>query len=712
MAAAMTGPESFRNFMDYQKWYYNLSRTWNGNLLMLPYFEALQRFDSCTYIGTDGKFTTGAMGLVYAKPHKKIRILGAPKSIFGATIGTKSLLKARNAFQDRDWKAYDAAVKSLKNSRELKTKQDIQGLTQLEAAKSMLDASAKDTISEINNNIEEGEAYIAEKQYLALKRFLGNKDERIIELDKKFEDGQVKWFIKEGTRYYEGLEKLETMSFISWVPYGNKTRESMEGMTSIRPLFWETILPVAEEKPEESKEKPKPNPTISRSFELKNTDYSAMRLLLRAPRKCHVTIKLNGVKIANIVRGQRGGYAKLPLDKSVLTLLKKGANQVEVSSTSVGSGGNKLDFGLDAVPENKPMGITPAWSDDIIIAGAEVPETLTKVLDQAEKNFAKQKLTETASAEFPEPHRVRESKQRFIIALNAACDELSEKELQKALSSPISYWRYIASLALARKGKEGLKVASEGLADKDWRVRSASCDIIANIYRTPKTGEESVELPSPATIGVLKKVTELLKDKNFWVRFKAADALSVIGKGDTNVAKALTAAANDSNEWARFGILNAINKIVEDKELLKEAGISSMKIRGTCFGGPNRSYTLLEKSGFRDQAVLNALIFFIEHPPEGGGAHITNKVLNLLVEIDKEGTKAIPALINIANGHYDFDRMRGNPRKTSIELLGKYGEKAKAATQVLTKIIEEKEDKKIMGYQEVAQAALDQIRKK
>ena len=71
------------------------------------------------------------------------------------------------------------------------TEQDNNWLQQLKAAKSMLDASAKDTISEINNNIKEGEAYIAEKQYLALKRFLGDKDERILELDKKFDEHQI-----------------------------------------------------------------------------------------------------------------------------------------------------------------------------------------------------------------------------------------------------------------------------------------------------------------------------------------------------------------------------------------------------------------------------------------------------------------------------------------------------------------------------------------
>lgn len=715
IAASMTDSESFRKFMDYQKWYYNLSRAWNGNLLMLPYFEALQRFDSCTYIGTNGKFTTGGMGLVYALPHKKIRVLGAPKSIFGAKIKNKALLKARDAYQNRDWKAYDEAFKEIQNDSGI-TEEDRRWVQQLIDAKTMLDATAKDTITEINNNIEEGDAYFAEKQYIALKRFLGDKDERILALDKKFEDGNVKWHIKEGTRYYEGLEKLETMSFISWVPYGNKVRNSMEGMKSIKPLFWKKLIPVeekAEEKAEENKEKPKSGEiSISRSFKLEDTDYTSIRLRLRAPRKCHVKVKLNGVKVANIVRGQRGGYAKLPLDNSVLALLKQGKNSVEVSSTSMGSGNNKLDFGLDAVPTNKPYGITPAWSSDIKVTGPEVPETLTKVLNQARNNFTKQKLNRPPTSSFPEPYRVRESKEKFIIALNAACDDLSKKELINALSSPIPYWRYLASQALARKGEEGIKSAKEGLKNKDWRVRSSSCDILTALYQPAKTGEKKAELPSPAKTGILTQVTDLLKDENPWVRCRAAETLGVIGKNNIDVAKSLADTAGDPDEWVRYGVLTAMTKIAEDKELMKKAGVAALKVRGTGFGPINRSYGLIEKSGFRDQAVLNALLFVIEHPAEGGGAHCMNKILNLLVEVDKEGNKAIPVLINIAKGHYDFDRMRGNPRETSIVLLGKYGPKAKAATEILTKITEEKEDKKTMKYKEVAQVALDQINKK
>ena len=71
MAAAMTGSGIIRNFMTTRNGITTSAESWNGNLLMLPYFEALQRFDSSTYIGTNGKFTTGAMGLVYAMPHKR-----------------------------------------------------------------------------------------------------------------------------------------------------------------------------------------------------------------------------------------------------------------------------------------------------------------------------------------------------------------------------------------------------------------------------------------------------------------------------------------------------------------------------------------------------------------------------------------------------------------------------------------------------------------
>ncbi|MHC5058692.1 MAG: DUF6288 domain-containing protein [Planctomycetota bacterium] len=80
------GREKFRRFMDYQTWYYDLCRTWDGGLTISPYQEALTRFDSNAYIFFGPEFTTGGIGLTYALPLKKLRILGAPRGVFGSKL--------------------------------------------------------------------------------------------------------------------------------------------------------------------------------------------------------------------------------------------------------------------------------------------------------------------------------------------------------------------------------------------------------------------------------------------------------------------------------------------------------------------------------------------------------------------------------------------------------------------------------------------------
>lgn len=708
LACDLTDDEAFRKFMDYQKWFYNLSRCWNGSLKMLPYFEALNRFDNCTYIGTDGKFTTGGMGLVYALPHRKLRILGAPRSIFGAKL-PDDFLAARNAFQERDWKAFDAAMKQLQ-SRSGMTEEENRWFKQLKEAKKMLDATAEKTIPSIYNNIKEGDSFLAEKQYLALKRFLGDKDERIVPLDKKFEEGTVKWHIKEGTRYYEGLEKLEVMSFITWVPYGVKVRESMEGLGSIRPSFWVNLLPVTDEKSDKVETK-KENGlfTINRKFNLENTDYKELRLLIRSPRKSNIHVKLNDVPVARIVRGQRGGYAKIKLDKNALKLLRKGSNEIYLTATSLGAGKNKLDFGLDAVPIEQPLAKTPEKTNERF-AENHVPATLKKVMDQAIGNFSKMQLELKSSPSIPEPYYIRQSKQRFAAAINKACDELTEKELVEALASPIPYWRYLATQALVRKGEKGLKFAMAGLKDKNWRVRSASCDIINQIYQPPRNKDENKKIPAKAP-GLLTSVTNLLNDENPWVRCRAAAALSSIGQNNKQVSNALAQAAGDPNEWVRIEVISTLNRIGKDPEVIKKAAVASMQTPSTSFSPTNSTIRLLNKNNIKDKSLLNALKLLVDNPGEGMGANGFCNVLKLMAEIDKDGGQAIPALIKVSAGGYKYDRLRGNPRKTAIELLGEYGPKATAAIDILKELTKETDDKKKNGYIEPAKAALEKIQK-
>jgi hypothetical protein len=662
LAADRAGATAVQTFMDYQSWYYNLCRTWRGALVLLPYKEALTRFDDSSYNEFGGEFTTGGMALAFAMPHRKLRMFRT-RNDSNAEGGMRNGSNAELGMRNAEW----------------------------------LDASTESTIREIENALNEGDPYRASEQYKAMARALGDDDPRVAALAPRFEDGVVKWHVGAGEKYYESWSTARSFGFQGWLPYVTTAKPLLGGVPALRPFLWDVLLPVAGDTPFEwDKAADADAVTGSRTFTLKSTDFTGLRIQFRAPRNSHTRIALNGVEVAEVVRGQRSGYAKIALDDSALSILRPGTNQLSLAGTSVGSGGNALDIGLDAVLREQPLPRTPVRTEEA--PAIVMPPVLIATLEAARKTYASIPLEHEPNPGIPERLCVRDSLDRFRTALNSACDEMDDAALDAALRSPVAYWRFLASQTLVRQGADGQGATLAGLSDADWRVRSASCDVLGSLSGSDVD-------PGAAAMA---RLVELVADEHAWVRSRAARTLGMIGQPDAAAAAALAAAAMDPDAWVRSAALRAISKVTDDPALMLRAAAASLEIQTSSYGPARHALGLIQAHGTNDTSLIPSLVFAIDNPGQGGGSRRINTLMQTLATLDTEGTKTVPVLAKVATGGAAYDRLQGNVRKTAIDLLGAYGPRAALSVPAL-EAIARSEDERNTAYHELAEAALKLI---
>lgn len=127
-------PDEHRTLLDEVRWYFELARTDEGGFVCQP---SPENISGRTWKVSKPRFTTGAMGLVYALPYRRLRILGRA----GGMV--------------------DPAVR--KRERE---------------------ADARATVAAIRANLAEGNDYLAHEQLSALRRVLKEGRPELAELAK------------------------------------------------------------------------------------------------------------------------------------------------------------------------------------------------------------------------------------------------------------------------------------------------------------------------------------------------------------------------------------------------------------------------------------------------------------------------------------------------------------------------------------------------
>jgi hypothetical protein len=694
LGAALAGPAKLQTFMDYQKWYYNLCRTWKGELVLLPYYEALTRFDSSSYIDFGGDFTSGGMGLAFALPYQRLRIMGAPSSVFSPSAKIKgSLLKARDHWVAKEWKACNAVLDGVKPS-DLADDRQRQMLTQLVSARTYRQQATDCLLLELGSNLDNQAAYRATFQYDALKKHLGPEAVgRFEAMDKRMEGAASA--IDTGKTLFDTWRELRGLSFQGWVPYGPRAKDLIRGFPPLRVPIWEPLSPVSEITPQSWRTlqlgtnelaptgwmNPEfddgdwktsegiasavtgAQPFARRTFDVPDPKGDSLRVRLRTVRPAHTRVYLNGELIVDAVRGQRGGYAIIALDASVFGVLKKVGNVLTVSSTSQGSDANQLDVGLEICRASFSTHGGALITDDALVVrgGKDVDNTL----------------------------RVRETKDRVKQARQDACNRKALSELLPMLGVSVAGHRNMAEIALAAKGAEGIEATAALLGHADWKVRSAACNVMAVAAAAAHKESPDSELMK-TVVGQVAALTGLLDDKHTWVQVRAARALSLIGESARACLPALVRLVADDDEWVRTAALEALENVAPDEKTKLEAAMVSLRISNTAFQATRVAHRILVAHPVQGDERLNAIVATLQDPPEGlGGRIIIKPLLEYAVSLDPEGKIMIPLLIEAAADKRDrYSRQQANPRAKMIELLAAYGEKAKGAIPVLQAILE------------------------
>jgi hypothetical protein len=386
LAAIHAGEKSFRTFLDYQRWYYDLARTWDGGLICQPNPENLSGRTPGSYTWCGIPFTTGGIGLVYALPLKSLRILGAAPSVFSGKLPAP-LEAARTLYEQRKWKELDAALAKLDGDPRAR---------QLAEATKRQRRSVELTLRALEGHIREGDVYRASELLKSLERLLGKDCPELADAQKLMA-ANGRW-VEEGRKYYEAWSALRDYTWQYWHFYGQQAKDMLERIGPPRaPAIWTTVVEASEKTPQAWKalqlghgdaapDLPKgwftpgfddaawadsPGPMhavrgkgtawttrdilLRRTFTLSEPNYAELRLKLRSEEGQVVRVYLNGVLVAEAFDGARRGYASIPLDNEAAGLLRKGENCLAVHGTSAAGQRQNLDLGLEGV-EPAPAG--------------------------------------------------------------------------------------------------------------------------------------------------------------------------------------------------------------------------------------------------------------------------------------------------------------------------------------------------------------------
>lgn len=273
-----------------------------------------------------------------------------------------------------------------------------------------------------------------------------------------------------------------------------------------------------------------------------------------------------------------------------------------------------------------------------------------------------------------------------------APDTRSEKQLLRDLGAELPDERLDAARALAAKGPGVVPKLIEALGHKDWKVRRAATDALAELKADAK----------PAVPALVKA----LGDKDAWVRAGAAVALGRIGAEAKDAAPALAKAAADSDVWVRKAALESLGRggLTDDKELLLRAALGAMAIRESGWAAKRFAMDIINKHGKQHKPAIPVLLKTLEHPPQGMWNGLP-RCVELLKGMGA-AEKCVPLLIRLCD-----PKLRGEAR-TAASALGTFGKVAAPALPALKNLREKTTDKGARQNAEKAIAAIEAALKK
>ncbi len=377
VGAAYAGPEAFRKFLDEQKWYYNLSKTYEGGLYCQPNPENLTGRTPGCYTYDGARWTSGGIGLVFAMPQKKLRMFGAAPTAFGRKL-KGNVETARTLFADKKWSELELLLGKLAKDNSLGAAEK-KAASQFRAALDQQTASVNMAVATIGRLLELDDPYQAAELLAGLERLLGKDAIELADARAAIEANGGYW-APSGKEYYMAWSGLGDVADRYWQYYGRQAKASVATVGPTQMGAWDVLVYTSILTPQSWKQVTAPaeptgwqtigfddakwaalegNPRnglgwrgerilLRKSFDVTSLGYSRIRLRMVGLKSGSATVYLNGVKVAEIPRGPGKKPTPIDLDPAAAKLLRVGRNVLAVKANNPAGKGNSLDIGLHA----------------------------------------------------------------------------------------------------------------------------------------------------------------------------------------------------------------------------------------------------------------------------------------------------------------------------------------------------------------------------
>jgi len=178
VSAALAPKEEFHMFMNHMQWAYEMGRTPEGALMFMR----------------GGRWTppnmTAATGLFLCLPQRRLRILGAEKSVFATAPPSDALAKAAQLYKEKKWAEFRTAMENFEKGGG-HAPHEKRYAERLGAAYDRLEAHAAATLEFIEQSLADGLPGTAQAQLDSLAQFLGEERPAAAALRARLGDGKI-----------------------------------------------------------------------------------------------------------------------------------------------------------------------------------------------------------------------------------------------------------------------------------------------------------------------------------------------------------------------------------------------------------------------------------------------------------------------------------------------------------------------------------------
>ncbi len=609
-----------RKLIDHWRWHYDLARTGDGGLVYQPswHWEYHGGSGGVGYYGDTPAKSTGGLALVYALPRKRLRILGAPKSLFGGDPPA-ALKAAWTQFNDRRFRHCRAAIGKMRSRLSDADRRDAQRLS---SVCDVLWRSRDAGLKRIQSCIDRGDFLQARDRLDCLAEYLPADDPAIAALQAKLDSPAVGVLVANGREYYAILrtqwwnrpKRLANLrGFVAKVSgsthYGKLAAGHIPGLRAEVETKWSPLAGF----------------TASDAAGWQRVAWgTAGDCEKQTQRKMRVVRAPAGTELASLVGTpsagdagsqcvvMRGTFALADPARAALRFTFLGATE----GAELYINGYRVAHLMAFMPGRTPSCRTRLLQGSVTRLLKTEGNTLTVYVENPDARRFEFSL-ETALVD---PTHVRAApllQCAAIIPLDAARQKpgVPGRPRPQTLKSEFgadAITRNEAAKRCAAYGVGCIDTLLPLLAEDNWRIRRGACDALLYLAQNAQRGKDA---PAPAWMKTVQAaVVPLLDDREAWVRAGAARALAWMGDAP---AEGLLRLTTDEDEWVRGAAGDTLVRVTRDKAVLLRAARNLLSRPTTSAAAVRSAAAMLRTCGAGAAEAIPEIVQYLAGPTEG-----------------------------------------------------------------------------------------------